>query len=503
MIDELILKENEKSINKLYEYKSNVQELEKLELLKKTLVSKLEENSIRYVNTMCMTIPFFKEEKFNAFQKRFSGKYREYLKRKEQYEQRKEQKQKELEEKKKEIDNLEEEINNIELKIDKLSSEIEKINIDEINKKITSLQDKKTAIEVLAQEDENLSQNIEFMKEAIAIDRDFIKYDRTDNPELYIKVLEIVKEEYTYRNSNNENQKKEMKQKHSKMIDEIIAEIKNPKDVDDSKYKIPIKYIFEEIREDLEMAIHKFIILDGTFPKQFGEELQRMYEDEENIFAVHSISRNYNACTNGSNNMELFETKKRAESIVESIFQKGLQATNAMGELSSPNSNPKMAATTYAKGQKGFCFLKALDYTYAGGYGYILIQVPKKGIGKDAEIAIWGSKTDEEERAEKVFLLPQYIKGFVENNERVKKEDYHIRKNDCKVIEEYPYYLMDESYSVSGPALEAQIIKKELTPKDIAEVDKSMEIASSETYETEQMLENLIVKDDAKGMEEN
>lgn len=495
MIDELILKEKESSINKLKAYESNVHELKKLEEMKNNLASKLKELSNGFGNNSIGVIPFFREEKFNAFQKRFSRKYKDYLKRKEQYEQRKEQRQQELEEKNKEIENLKKQIKDIELKIDELSNEIEGVNIDDINEKITRLQDKETAIEVLVQEDESLCHNIEFMKEAITIDSEFIRYDRTDNPELYIKVLEIAREEYTYTNTDSEKQKEEMKQKHSEVIDAIIEEIKNPKTVDDGKYKIPIKYIFEGIREDLETAIDKFSRFDGTFPKEFGEELQRMYEDEENIFAVHSISRNYDATTEGLNDMELFEAKKTAEDTVESIFQKGLRATNSMGELSSPNANPEMAATTYAKGQKGFCFLKALDYKYAGGYGYILIQVPKKGIGKDAEIAIWGSKTNEKERAEKVFLLPQYIKGFVENNRQVKNEDYCIRKNDCKDIEEYPYYLMDGSYRGKGPALKTQRIKKEVTPKDIAETDKSMEIASSETFEAEQMLENLIAKE--------
>jgi len=488
MIDELILREKERSISKLNEYESKVQEVEKLKEMKNALESKLKER--RFGNSY-IGGPF-REEKFNAFQKRFSKKYKDYLKRKEQYD----KKQKDIEQKNKETENLKNELKDIEQKIDNLSSEIAKINVQEIKQKISSLQDKNFAIEVLVKEDESLSQNIEFMQEAVNLDSKFIRYDRTDNPELYIKVLEIAKEKYSAYTAD-QNSKIKMEQEHDENIDRVIAEIKNPKIEDSSKYKIPIKYIFEGIREDLEVTIASFSRCDGVFPKEFGEELQKMYEDEENIFAVHGINRGFDAEA-ASSDTQYFEGKKVAEEKVESIFQKGLKATNHMHELMGHNINPRMSATTYSKGQSGFCFLKALDYKYAGSYGYILIQVPKKGMGKDAEIAIWGSKTNTEERAEQVFLLPQYIKGFVENNKRIKYEDYHIRKNDCKTIEEYPYYLMDGSYSGRGPAFKSQDINKEVTSKDIAEADKEQVLTTIEVENVEGFIKKLPDRDKEK-----
>lgn len=121
-----------------------------------------------------------------------------------------------------------------------------------------------------------------------------------------------------------------------------------------------------------------------------------------------------------------------------------------------------------------------------GSYGYIIMQIPKEGLGKDATRAIWGMKTDDVDRREKVFLLPKYIKGFVINNRYIEQIDRNFRPNDAEDREDYSYFLMDSSYISFMDAMETEtIFNPTLEPSIVA----SDEVSAAEKRFEEELRE--------------
>lgn len=445
MVRELIAKEEEKILHKLSEYEKAKSEHGKL----KGRELYLEEQIKHLQMNIQKPIPV-QPQKFNLFQRMFSKKYKEHLRMQEEYKVKSEEAKRE----KDKIREMEKELEKVKIDIAKLEYFLKGIDIEELRQKLLDLKDEKRTVKLLLESDSELAENVEFMKEAIEIDETCIIFDKTNNPEIYIEVLEKNKN----RNSMNPELNEMGKKVHIDEITRIQEEIAKPTEVQEGRYKIPVEYIFEAIREDIKsgemllLGTKKFLEYDGAFPKEFGEKMQEMWEDSENIFAVHGVSRNYNASDSTPN---LDESIERS---ISSIFENGLRATNSSGELEGEKNNPALTKTAYCKGERGFSFITSLDYSYGGSYGYIIMQIPKKGLGKDADIGIWGTEAKDTSRIGKVFLLPKYIKGFVRNNKHVQREGYSIRENDCKDKTIYPYFLMDRSYKETGEVLSSEIL---------------------------------------------
>ena len=106
--------------------------------------------------------------------------------------------------------------------------------------------------------------NKEFMERAIDEDYTLIKFDQTDEIELYNKALELVK--------NTENNI------HREDIENLQRELYQPKKVPDGKYKIPRKYILQGIRNEIETMITEgalsITVYDGEFNEDFGKQIQ-------------------------------------------------------------------------------------------------------------------------------------------------------------------------------------------------------------------------------------
>lgn len=425
MLNELISKEE----NKIIRYQELKEKLRTLNENEQTLEEKMYEYQL--------PVPF-KDRRFNFFQKLFSRKYKEYI---ENYEKMKKQ----YDEKKKE---LKRKIKQLDSEICCCKYEISQIDIEEVYKNVSTFKDKKRAVQHFLEAQPELSTNIEFMKEAIEIDISFIAFDRTNNKELYLYVLEKNKEQAEVLYNNDDGHQK---LRHKEEIYRIQQEILNPSEVPKGRYKIPTKYIFEAIRTDIESdkflyLTRSYLKLDGRYTEEFGKQIQEMWEDDKNIFTVHGISRNF--IVNSED--DRVEAEKKCMNIVMNIFDKGLKATNAMGEMNGKYATPKLEATAKHKGQEGFCMLMAIDYSYASSYGYIIMQIPKEGLGKNATLPIWGTNTMDNDRGEKVFLLPKYVKGFVKNNGSMPKDEKHcIIRNDLQECQEYQYFLMDQSYGIT------------------------------------------------------
>jgi len=90
-----------------------------------------------------------------------------------------------------------------------------------------------------------------------------------------------------------------------------------------------------------------------------------------------------------------------------------------------------------------FSFVDALDYSYAGTYGFIICQIPKAGYGKQRTQAVWGTESSGEYNREvEAYLLPKYVKGFVRNNLHVPKSEYRIIKNN-EEPKKYKHFIID------------------------------------------------------------
>ena len=456
MIDELIEEERNKALLRIQQKEQLIQKKEQLEAEINLLEKKLLELQPGFGSFNIKYPIHVAPKKFNFFQKVFSRKkYKNYLaeiyKYDSEYKIAEEKEQSRI----KELNKIQDTVMQLKKELFNINTQIKNLEKSNDENVIQVLEDKEQAIIFLLQKYPNLQYDLNFMKEAVEYNLKFISYDRTDDPSLYIYVIDETKKSDDRYVGYDENYRQQRQAEFEEKAERLKNEILNPSQVPDDKYKIPHKYIYEAIREEYTSHLSsafKYLEYDGKFPKIYGEELERLWEDSNNIFAIHATSRNYDTTVQGH------DDTPRAS--VESIFRNGLKATNSMGELSYENASPQLTATTYVKGE-GLYFLNALNYSYARGYGNIIIQIPKDGIGKKATTAIWGLKDNSTDRRGKAFLLPKYIYGFIENNKFINFEDYQIEKNPHINEENYPFFSMDYSYITSMPAMESEEISKE------------------------------------------
>jgi len=292
MIDEIIESKRKELLDELKRYEELQEELEVLKKEKQKLDvqwKKLDEQHSA-LGGKSLILMQSRANSFNIFQRLFSKKYKEHI--------RNMEKVKRIEEEK----NI---INTECCKIDEMISEKEKL-IKEIEdkalgKKYLILQDRKKTIKMIISENPQITENVEFMLEAVKTDLHFIEYDTSNNTELYLYVLETMKKVVRSPEMELSEENRELNNRRIKRLSEIQQEILTPRIVEAGKYKLPTKYIFEEIRktfqkfpQDIPTHLeHDPLEIDGVLPKEYGEELQKMWEDEENYFAVHGVGRNY------------------------------------------------------------------------------------------------------------------------------------------------------------------------------------------------------------------
>ena len=368
---------------------------------------------------------------FNFLQRMFSKKYKQYLIDKENNANiRKENLQKDAQ-----ILNLKEQMDNISKEIDSTNKQIE----EQENNKFANLSsiDK---VKILLSEDPALAKDGNFIKEIMAINPDFICFDQTDNPNIYIEYL---------KNEVKDNSK------NLEYLESFINELNNPKEAPQGMYKIPHKYLFGGIRSrigerfllnnsvDIFGALSTYFSADGKFTTEYAETLEKLYSDENHIFGIHGYGRMMNVATSQKDIDVLKETQK-------SMFVKGLCA--AYSECETPGHNPRLEYTAYCKGDIGFDFLYALTYDYGGCSALTFIQLPLEALDSNKNFPIWGSNhafTERDRRdIDRPFLLPQYVIGGV-----IKTPDYKDYKIDFNNEEKvtYQYLYTDGNVGNGGP----------------------------------------------------
>lgn len=130
-----------------------------------------------------------------------------------------------------------------ELRIDDINLAIETLIENGINPEFESYEQ---AFEMAP---EYLGKDIEFMKKAIVEDPKFIMFDKTEDEELYRQVIDMKIEKLEKQLSQAEKYDY-VTETELDMLRKYKQELELPKAVEDGKYKVPHRFMFEEIRNN-------------------------------------------------------------------------------------------------------------------------------------------------------------------------------------------------------------------------------------------------------------
>lgn len=285
---------------------------------------------------------------------------------------------------------------------------------------------------------EIVGSDLEFMKAAVKEDLKYIKYDKTENPELYIQTLDLAVKKI------DDMELPEYEFNYRSTFESYKEELISPKDVEQGRYKVPHKYMFEEIRQEFAKdefytpwsASFDYLSVDGKFLEEFGKEMQGLYEDKSNLLAVHGFAH-------GKYNSDHDKEKR------ESIFRNGLK-----NSLQNSGASLRDIKSTAFVQNNGLNFINALNYSY-NAETVIVLTLPS-----DSNIPIWG--TDEKDingvciKTEN-YILPEYVYGAFNCTD----EDRKIEKNNIEKKKKYKYHYYD-----------ARISEKEGCKEDIETVKR-------------------------------
>ena len=329
------------------------------------------------------------------------------------------------------------------------------LTLDDINQRDKFLKyiDKtgKEGIESLFQKNPDFLDSFKgIVKEQIVdkmIDYDFsyIKYDTSNNPDLYKKSLKNLMSEIDKFELYRNGQYEEAKQWEISRIKPILEEIENPKKVEDGMYKIPQKYLFEAIRMGADLYqkendskldhfisaspfvgkysndnIQSYLYMDGKLTIEQGKKMEELYEDKNNYILQHKYGI-------------MSEPNKKAE-----CFQNGKKSS------------------TYDKSEKN-----RLECTTTGTYNHtmsfsefitndcnkIVISIPREAFEPNSDIPVWGANEQDGDS----FILPEYVignygpEGFEENPIPLEKRtQYLLNYKDNSTIPMENYQNRDE-----------------------------------------------------------
>ena len=359
----------------------------------------------------------------------------------------------------------------IKLEIKSVQAQLEQMGLKDKNGDLGDI----ITIEYLLSKDPKLASNLEFMKEAIKLSPFNIVFDKTNDKDIYIEFIKYLKANVSKKfwEGNSEPYPSNRYNEYLKAFDDILEELSNPSRIEDGRFRIPIKYLFESVRiginnindgkgknsveKDLLLKkyidyiyfkIGEYLSLNGVLSYEYGSSMSEIWDNPDMLAGVHGVCRNAG---------DLIED----DSTIDSIMRQGIRATNAMGEMSGASPNPAILQTAYVQDYTDLDFLSFLHYSYANTYGFIVFQIPKNGMGKTASVPIWGIDEDTiYGRDGKAFLKPEYILGYVVNNSRVKLADLKFVKNDIQP-RKYKYSLMDCTCSYSGDTIYPDEEKKQ------------------------------------------
>ena len=306
----------------------------------------------------------------------------------------------------KELTKLNEKMTNLRSEKRKLDLDEQTLNPERAKGQLEKMENTDLAIHMLVNEKTELTKNPEFMKDLINRNMQYIEYDNSNESELYMQYIEkmIQKlEEAKERNNANEftinitiNTAKK-----------ILEELNSPKEVEEGKYKIPRRFLFEGLRKsskkDLELLEkgemidilsvgRDYLREDGCYKQEYGKKLEELYEDKDRFLVIHYINASYH-----------FRAKDETMAIRDNIYKEGLHSS--IQGMDCINTLDRTAHGTFEE-DKSFMELMSPDHK-------MIIMLPKKALNKNSEEPIWGSDFPEADIQHPGYIFPEYIYGYI------------------------------------------------------------------------------------------
>lgn len=254
------------------------------------------------------------------------------------------------------------------------------------------------------------------MKTCIFSDLKYILLDQTESDVLYLTFLELFKKKHL---SNCEDPT------IIEAFDELANEIKNPTKIDEKKYKIPHKYIIQDLllaekqNHDLYQitsTLINFKKYNGFFDLSYGKKLEELFSDPNNYLYLHNIVYRGQKLP-----------PKQITEITNSICKNGLRLPdmgNEVGKIEYTTLNTHTSTNR--------SFFTYLPYWELGD-AIVILQIPKKLI--DNNQPVLGCNSEELSNNDPGHVLPQYVVGFLS------KLQFHQNQVNEKDQTKYPYTL--------------------------------------------------------------
>lgn len=319
----------------------------------------------------------------------------------------------------------------------KADSQEEKYKIDQLSKDIKKIEKLNDICELLKTEIPDVFEDKKFILELVNIDANLIKYDETNDPEIY-KIALKLKRDFFEENITEEDRWTFSNKKFLlKNIDEIIKELENPKEAPEGRYKIPKNILFQIIKENivdpdwLESVLSEYFEIDCNYPKEYCERIEKLYYDDKNVLIRHEIDNSY------AMSVENIEDTR------DIIFTEGLR-----GYRSSGREN-RLSATTvanmpYMDANESNLIERikpATIFDFFTATSSIFISVPKEMVTR--ELPIWYSNYPEVDTEHHGFIPAKYVVGYTNNPKDIK--DKVFIDNDVPLSDrvEYTYAFID------------------------------------------------------------
>ena len=332
----------------------------------------------------------------------------------------------------KKLKELNEKMANLRLEKRKLDLDEQTLNPERAKGQLEKMENTDIAIHMLVNEKPDLTKNPEFMKDLVNRNMQYIEYDDSNAPELYMQYIEkmIQKLEGAKERTNANEFAINMPINTAK---KILEELNSPKEVEQGKYKIPKRFLFEGLRKsskrDLELLEkgemidilsvgRDYLREDGCYKLEYGKKLEELYEDKDKFLVMHYINASYH-----------FRGKDETIEIKNNIYKEGLHSS--IQGMDCINALDRTAHGNF-EDDKSFMELIAPEHK-------IIIMLPRKLLAKNAEEPIWNSDFPEADIQHPGYISPEYVYGYI-NPDTEEIEENTIPVSDRK---KYKYQFLN------------------------------------------------------------
>ena len=367
-----------------------------------------------------------------------------------------------------------------------LNEEFVDYNLDDLNC-IYNIEDKSS--ERYGEDSKLLNSLVEKMIKSM-LKPDFTQEFASDNQEfnqMCIGCCEKIKSDNTFIiEGNNEKYGIDLEEIYNQSVSnnnpmgvitaiKIARELLTPKEVEDGKYKIPHKYLYEvldnqdtNIDEKVKSLLF-YLKMDGNIEMSTGKKIEEMYDDPETNLYVHGY-------------MHGVDPKDPKD---EEGFNRIRDSHLSKGLVCNANNNPALDYTTKSiTNQWASCFCDLFG-GYAGKEGnfrevpVFLIRIPKTII--DNNIPIWGKDSKSDNSAP--HLLPEFMEGYID----WKTGEYVENPFPLEQRKKYRYVTCDRGSDYIDISQESSITAEGLVSVESlgkSVIDQMSDIESTDDYDS-------------------